>query len=67
VADRAVEVGLEALRELGRAAQPVDASQCREQGHDLAARAPRVAGELARQVAEAGADREAVATAVEAE
>jgi len=67
LAERAVEVGAEAARQLLGAAKPVDASQLRQQGDRLAAAGALAVAEVARQVAEPRPDRDAVAMAVEAE
>ena len=54
VAERPVEVGVEALGELGRPAEPAQAAQRGEERHELAPGAPRVVGELARAGCRAG-------------
>ena len=67
LAEGPIQVGLEALRQAGARPRPLHAAHLREERDQLAARQARVIGEVAGEVPEAGADREAVAPGVEAE
>ena len=67
LSQRAVEVGAEAPRQFVGAAERADPAKSREQRERLAPGRVLAVAEVAGQVAEAGADRDAVATAVEAE